>query len=98
MEIKSDHPDFKFVKELPSNTKVRAVHFKIAKESYHVCVADMGRMGWFVSGYEANKNGRPKDVQKYFFSVPASFSNSQRKATLEDLQIGVTTLIDIINQ
>lgn len=96
MEIISDHKDFKFVKELVSDTKVRAVHFKLGKQSYHVAVSPMPRMGWFVSGYVANRSGRPENIMKYLFKDLAVSSNNINKATDEDLQIGVTKLIQCV--
>ena len=96
MEATSENKEFKFVKELSSDTKVRAVHFKIGKQSYHVAVSNMPRMGWFVSGYVANRSGRPTDLMKYLFKDRADSSNRANEATDEDLQNGVDKLISIV--
>jgi hypothetical protein len=94
--IEHNDPNYEFQKEIKSNTKTRAIHFKYNKEHYHVAVGFYPKEYWKVSGYKANRSGQPKDFLKWEFLEKATASTLANDALDEDLEYGVNKLIQMI--
>lgn len=91
-KLSKEYEGIKFVKEIPTTTKVRAIHLKVDKTHYHVVVWFMPKMPWKVTLYEANRNGTPIKGKKFLVEDEAISSTKIGKPTNEDLERGVELL------
>ena len=64
-----DETNYKLIKEIPSNTQVKAWHIKVENENYQVVSAPYPRLFTVTSVYSATKNGKIKDAAKPLFTI-----------------------------
>lgn len=92
------YPNFKFVKEIVSDTKTRAIHVKFNNNNYRVTVFPYRKEGFNFAAYESNRNGKPNDVQKWLFNEKAYKSTITNKACDEDILQGLEKLNEYLTK
>jgi hypothetical protein len=95
--LSKEYAGIKFVKEITTTTKVRAIHLKVDKMHYQVVVWFMPRMPWKVTLYEANRNGTPIKGKKFLMEDDAIASTKLGKGSDEDLERGVELLVKYLD-
>lgn len=76
---------YEFVKEIPSDTRVKGWHVRVNGANYVVLLAPIPRGPVEASAYPASKLGKLENLLKPIFTIPA-----------KTLQEGVDKLIEVV--